>query len=548
MKTVQRCILSAAYWIIIITFTAAFLAKSTGKAYSQSISLPRTTDAPLVLSSMFTNHMVLQRGMRDPVWGWAAPGVQITIRFAGQSITTRVRSNGRWETHLAPLPPSALPQNMDVSDGKHTIILHDILVGDVWLCSGQSNMQYPMAGWFHRTNLVKALAAANHQTLRLYHVPMIASMFAGRPHRTAPAKWQTCTPKTAAGFSAVGYFFGNALRKRLRVPIGLIESDWGGTSIEAWTPAVGFFKYSHLKQEQHWLKLAMAREAALHGSAAPANLAHLVNAPGGYPYDFQSTWRPDPHQNPTTLFNGMINPLIPFAIRGAIWYQGENNVLSHDTHYYAQLKALILGWRHLWHQGDFPFCIVQIAPFNYGQKWCGPNGNDAPFEPLIWQAEEKAAADLKNTGIVGTMDIGPGPRQILGSNVNNIHPADKHAVGHRLALLALSKTYGLKKLPYAGPTFHSATFHKNRVVIHFTQVDGGLISRNGRTLNWFEIAGADGKFRPAEARIVGHTVVVFAKTIKHPTAVRFGWSCVAVPNLANKAELPAMPFEVRRPR
>lgn len=550
MKTAKRWILSANYFLTLVMFgvifAAATIAMSAGNSYSKSRSSPGVTDGPLVLSSMFTNHMVLQRGMSDPVWGWAAPGDQITIRFAHHIATTRVRRNGQWETRLTPLSASALPHSMSISDGTRTIILHDILVGDVWLCSGQSNMQYPMAGWFHRTNLKAALAAADHQTIRLYHVPMVESMFAGRPHLTAPAKWQSCTPKTAAGFSAVAYFFGNALRKRLHVPIGLIEADWGGTSIEAWTAPVGFFKYSHLTREQDWLKRAMAYEAALHGSAAPVDRARLINAPGGYAYDFQSTWRPDPHQNPTTLFNGMIYPLIPYALRGVIWYQGENNVLSHDTHYYAQLKALIMGWRHLWHQGDFPFYMVQIAPFNYGQKWCGPNGDDAPFEPLIWQAEEKAAANLKNTGIVGTMDIGPGAKQILDSNVNNIHPANKHAVGHRLALLALSKTYGWKKLTYAGPTFHSATFHKSRVVIHFSHVDGGLVLRYGDALNWFQLAGDNDRFASAKARIVGDTVVVSATDVRHPRFVRFGWSCVAVPNLANKAGLPAMPFEAQK--
>ena len=498
------------------------------------------------VSSMFTSHLVLQRNRRDAIWGWAKPGDQITIHFDGQTIVGHARASGKWKMYLGPLVGSSLPRTMTLSDENNSIALHDVLIGEVWLCSGQSNMQYPLGGWFHRTNLATALAAADHPTIRFYRVPRVESMFAGRPHLTTPARWQRCTPKTAAGFSAVAYFFGNALRKRLHVPIGLIEADWGGTSIEAWTPAVGFFKYSRLKREQIWLRHAMAAEAALQRAGTPVNRTELVNAPNAYHYDFQSTWRPDPHQNPTTLFNGMINPLIPFSIRGVIWYQGENNVLSHDTHYYAQLKALILGWRYVWHQGDFPFYIVQIAPFNYGQKWCGPNGTDARCEPLIWRAEEKAAAKLRQVGMIGTMDIGPGPRQIYDSNVNNIHPANKHAVGHRLAILALNHTYGLRNLPFSGPTFEAATFYRNRVIIHFLHVDGGLLSRNGKALDWFEAAGADGKFRPAKASIAGHSVVVFPNVTGDPTGVRFGWSCVAIPNLANKAGLPAMPFEVLR--
>jgi sialate O-acetylesterase len=500
------------------------------------------------VSTMFTNNMVLQRNGHDPIWGWAQPGDMITVHFAGHTVVTRTGPSGRWQIDLSPLAASSAPRTMTISDGKQAIALHDVVVGEVWLCSGQSNMQYPMAGWFHRTNLARALAAAHHPTIRLYHVPMIESMFAGRPHLTAPAKWQRCTPGTAAGFSAVAYFFGNALRKRLHVPIGLIESDWGGTSIEAWTPAVGFFKYSHLTKTQRWLKTAMAREADLAGAPAGVHRRGLINSPHGYPYDFQSTWLPDPHQNPTTLFNGMISPLIPFAIRGVIWYQGENNVLSHDTHYYSQLKALILGWRHVWNQGPFPFYIVQIAPFNYGQNWCGPHGTDAPYEPLIWQAEEKAATHVAHVGIVGTMDIGPGAKQIFDHHVNNIHPANKQAVGYRLARLALVKTYGFEGMPCEGPTFQSASLQNHRIVIHFAHSDGGLISRNGKPLSWFQIAGSNGRFLPANARIVGRSVVVVTNAIQHPKAVRFAFNCVAVPNLANRAGLPAMPFEVQLKR
>jgi sialate O-acetylesterase len=501
----------------------------------------------LQLSSMFSNNMVLQRSMRDMIWGWANAGDTITVKFSGQKAVTHAAINGRWAVRIGPLAASSVPRTLFITDGAQHKTFRNVLVGEVWVCSGQSNMQYPMAGWFHRTNLSEALDQANHPGIRLYHVPMIDSMFAGRPHRLAPAHWRICTPHSAAGFSAVGYFFGNALRQHLRVPIGLIESDWGGTSIEAWTPAVGFFKYSHLKPEQRWLRHAMAREQLLHGRPAPLHRDGLVNAPNSYHYDFQSTWRPDPHQNPTTLFNGMIAPLIPYGIRGVIWYQGENNVLSHDTHYYQQLKALILGWRYLWHEGNFPFYIVQIAPFNYGQKWCGPDDNDAPFEPLIWQAEEKAARDLPDTGIVGTMDIGPG-KAILDSNVNNIHPRDKEDVGMRLAWLALAKTYKLKHVAYSGPMFQSAQFSGSHVIIYFRHASGGLICRNGKSPDWFTIAGSNGKFFPAKAQIAGRTVVVSAKQILHPDAVRFAWSCIAQPNLANQAGLPAMPFQVARDR
>ena len=494
--------------------------------------------AAVTLSSMLTNHLVLQRNRADPVWGWAQPGQKITVRFAGHTAAATADAQGAWITRLPPIKASDVARNLTISAGTQRIVLHDVLVGKVWLCTGQSNMQYPMSGWLHRTNLDKALAAARHKTIRLYHVPMIESMFAGRPHLTAPARWQVCTPHHAAGFSAVGYFFGNALRKNLHVPIGLIEADWGGNNIEPWISAPGFFKYSNLKKEKDWLKPAMAREKALHHQAAPSNRTGLVNTPNAYHYNFQSTsWSPDPRQNPTTLFNGMINPLIPYGIRGVIWYQGENNVLSHDTHYYAKLQALIHGWRHLWQEGNLPFYIVQIAPFNYSSKWCGPNDTDVPFEPLIWRAEEKAARRIPNCGIASTMDIG---------DIYNIHPPDKREVGYRLALLAMAKTYGFRNVVYSGPQFKSADFSGKQVVIHFRHVAGGLASRSGKPLSWFQIAGTNGKFVLAQAGIKGDSVVVQAPGVMNPTAVQFAWCDIAVPDLMNMAGLPALPFQAVR--
>ena len=500
----------------------------------------------LKLSTMFADHAVLQCGMPVPVWGWAKPGATVKVRFAGQSVRTTANPDGDWAIKLAPLAVDDDPQIMTVSSGSQHIELTDILVGEVWLCSGQSNMQYPMAGWFHRTNLLPLLKRANHPHIRLYHVVRIVRNFSGTPRKTAPATWQLCTPKNVAGFSAVGYLFGRELHKKLHVPVGLLESDWGGTFIEAWTPAVGFANRPALKRTRQWLATEMAHQRQLDNAyhtalrrwikaiavakkngkplpKSPAAPMDLIASPHAYYYHL--VWNFYPQQNPTTLFNGMIAPLIPYAIRGAIWYQGENNVCSHNMHYFENLEALVSSWRHFWHEGNFPFYIVQIAPFNYGRN--------ARWEPYIWRGEEQAALQLPNSGIASTMDIG---------NMHNIHPADKLDVARRLALIALAKTYARRNLIYSGPVFKSVHFAKGRAIISFAHVDGGLASRNDKALNWFEIAGANGKFVSAQAKISGRGVVVASPDVLQPKFVRFAWSDVAVPNLMNKAGLPALPF------
>ncbi len=512
-----------------------------------------STAHALSLAGMFTDHMVLQQKMADPVWGWDRPGSRITVTFAGHAAHAMTSAKGRWQLKIGPLTADAAPRVLTVSDGRTRIAIHDVLVGEVWVCSGQSNMQYPMAGWFGRKNLAPLLARANHRNIRLYPVPMLESNFAGVPHANAAAAWQLCTPQTAAPFSAVGYLFGRALEKKLHVPVGLIETDWGGTNIEPWIPPVGFQMCPSLKTDNAWLKKSVAIEKSVqlhyfHQLRRWTKMARLcaiadepvppmpvkpvgpINRPRSFHYDIRPVgWQPDAHQNPTTLFNGMVAPLIPFGIRGVIWYQGENNVISHDAKYEDHLKALILGWRKLWRQGRFPFYIMQIAPFKY---WQG-----AAYEPLIWQAEEQAARNIPNCGIVPTMDIG---------EVKNIHPRNKPAAAARMADLALAKTYHVPGVVWSGPVFKSARFSPGKVSIRFVHLFGGLASRDGKPLNCFELAGPGGKFVAARAVIHGSTVVVDAPQVAAPDRIRFAWSDVAVPNLMNKAGWPALPFEAKK--
>ncbi len=443
------------------------------------------------------------------------------------------------------------PQNLMVSSGGERVTFKNILIGDVWLCTGQSNMQYPMAGWFGRKNLAPILAKAHHQDIRLYRVPMLEKYFTGYPKSTVSAHWQICAPKTTAPFSAVGYMFGRRLEKKLHIPIGLVESDWGGTNIEAWIPAAGYRMVPQLQTDNRWLKTMLPEvmrerqqylRSMMHWSQlAAACLARrlpcppqprtsdAIRMPHAFHYDFAPTgWQPDGHQNPTTLFNGMISPLIPYGIRGAIWYQGENNVLSHDRKYYYHLKALIGGWRKLWHQGAFPFYIMQIAPFKY---WQGGS-----YEPLVWQGEEQAAETIKNCGIVPTMDIG---------ELKNIHPKNKPAAARRMADLALAKTYHMPGYTWSGAMFKSATFHAGHVVVTFEHTFGGLMVKGGGAPDYFELAGKNGSYKAADASISGNTVVLSSPAVAHPVMVRFAWKDVAVPNLFNHGGWPALPFEAK---
>lgn len=508
--------------------------------------------ATLQVSTLFTSGFVLQQNRADPIWGWGKPGQKVTIRFTGKTLTATCNSLGRWMAELPAQNADMQPQSLTISSHGRKIVIRNILIGEVWICSGQSNMQYPMSGWFGRKNLAPLLARAAHSHIRLFHVPMLESNFSGYPLANADARWQVCSPKTAAGFSAVGYLFGRRLEKKLHVPIGLIESDWGGTNIEAWIPPVGYEMTPQLNTDNRWLKKMLPQViagrkrylAALTGWNRMAARCLMKQVPlppmptlnsdpirrlHAFHYDIRPVgWQPDGHQNPTTLFNGMIAPLIPYGIRGVIWYQGENNVLSHDRHYGYHLKALIDGWRKLWHAGDFPFYIMQIAPCKY---WQG-----AAYEPLVWKGEEWAAEHIKNTGLVPTMDIG---------EIKNIHPRNKPAAARRMADLALARTYHLHGYTWSGAMFQSAVLHGGRITVRFTHTFGGLKVHGGGEPDYFQLAGKSGKFLPAKAKIAGRNVMVWSPEVPAPTQVRFAWKDTAVPNLFNDRHWPALPFEAK---
>ena len=461
--------------------------------------------AELKLPAIFGDNMVLQRQMPVPVWGWATPGASVTVKFAGQSKSTRAAADGKWLVKLGKLKASFQPRSLVIESGD-TKTFTNILVGEVWLGSGQSNMEKPIGlqpGWRRVLNCEQELAAANHPNIRLFKVER---MLSAQPRQDLEKfyGWRECSSNAlnSVSFSAAAYFFGRELHTNLNVPVGLIESSWGGTRIEPWTPPAGFQSVPSLAQ---------------------------VTLP-----DFGTN--KIPNTAPTVLYNAMIAPFVGFAMRGAIWYQGEAN--HNETNYDAKMSALIGGWRQLWQEGDFPFYFVQIAPFKYIRNLTNYSADADPL-PRFWVQQSRAARQIKNTGLVVTTD--------LVDDLNDIHPRDKASVGHRLAGLALAETYD-QDVPAKSPAFDKMKIVGNKAVLEFEHTHGGLVSQDGQPLTWFTLAGADGKFVPAQANIVGkNKVEVSAAGVDQPAAVRFAWNQLAQPNLVNGAGLPAEPFSTQDP-
>ncbi len=481
-------IFSRLFRIILIGFAAAALGLRAG--------------ADVTLPHFFGDNMVLQQGQHVPVWGWAAPGEEVTVEFAGQSRSTTADKAGNWKVRLNPLAVSAAPADLIVA-GANRIVLTNILVGEVWLCSGQSNMEKPIGaqrGQKPVFNYEQELATGdNFPQIRLFKVGIA---LAATPQKDAKGEWNVCSSNSleTLKFSAAAYFFGREITRELHEPVGLIESSWGGTRIEPWTPPAGFKSVRGLAD-----------------FAKPLGTNRLRNT------------------TPMAIYNAMIAPLATFAIRGALWYQGESNCMGDQPDgaiYTSKMEALIRGWRKAWDEGDFPFYYVQIAPFKYysGRVRRVPY---ADALPEFWEAQT-AALHIRKTGMVVITD--------LVDNLNDIHPRDKQDVGKRLALLALANTYGRTGTVCSGPIFKRMKVRGNEAVLYFDDVDGGLVSKDNKPLDWFTIAGADKKFVPAAAAIQGDTVVVSSPAVQKPVAVRFAWSEMAEPNFFNQAGLPATPF------
>jgi sialate O-acetylesterase len=438
-------------------------------------------EAAVKLPSIIGDSMVLQRDRPLPIWGWDEPGTEVTVTLGEAVAKATAGDDGRWQVEL-PKQQAGGPHELKIQ-GSSEVTLKDILIGEVWLCSGQSNMEWTVA---ISNNPEQEAAAGNHPRIRHIKIPHTP---ADKPQSNVPSQgWEVATPATVPNFTAAGYFFARELEKELDVPIGIIGSNWGGTRIEPWTPPEGFTAVPALK-------------------------------------DISDNIERFPEKNDKgealALYNGMISPLVPFAIRGAIWYQGESNN-GEGMLYFEKMKALIAGWRKVWNDENMPFYFVQLAPFRYGNTGL----------PYIWEAQT-ATLSVPHTGMAVTVDI---------SDVADIHPRNKQDVGKRLSLWALADAYGRKDIVYSGPLYKSMKAEGNKIRIEFDHVGGGLASRDNKPLSWFTIAGEDKNFVAAKAEIDGDSVVVSAEGVDKPAAVRFGWDETAEPNLSNVEGLPASPF------
>ena len=411
---------------------------------------------------LFSDNAVLQRDIRLPVWGSADAGEKVTVKFQGQEVST-VATNGWWMLHLNPLKAGG-PFTMMINDQE----IKNVLVGEVWVCSGQSNMAWQLK---NASNGAEAVAASKDPMLRLYIVPKMGLPF------ELPKAWKESAPETSPDFSAVGYFFGKSLRKSLGVPVGLIDSSVGGTPAEAWTSR------AYLRQHPE------------------------LNGVG----------------RPSYLYNSMIAPLLPYGIKGAIWYQGESNA-GRAYAYRSLLPLMIKCWRDNWGEGDFPFLIVQLAPFGkneFGGNW-----------PELREAQLYTTQTVPKTAEAVITDIG---------NCTNIHPTDKEPVGERLALAARAIAYQ-ENIEYSGPIYKAFKVEADKAILSFSHLGGGLVAKGG-DLRGFVIAGADGKFVPGKAEIKRHIgLVVTSPDVPKPAAVRYGWENCPDVNLWNEAGLPASPF------
>ena len=452
--------------------------------------------ADVKLPKVIASHMVLQQKLPLPIWGTADVSEEVTVSLGDNKASTKAGADGKWSVKLKEMTAGGGPLELIVK-GKNEIKLTDILIGEVWVASGQSNMEWSVAA---SNNPQEEISAAKYPNIRIFHVKKVPAV-TPQDEVVLDREWSECSPETIGNFSAVAYFFGRHIHKELNVPVGLINTSWGGTAIEPWTPIVGFESVESLKPIAEQVKAQQAKpEGVQAGAGAPMH-----------------------------LYNGMVHGIVPFGIRGALWYQGESN-RGQGVAYEQRMHALINGWRTVWNQGDFPFLFVQLAPFKYGPT-------DPQFLlPQIWEAQTKTLA-MKNTGMAVTTDI---------THLTDIHPKNKQDVGKRLALWALAKTYGKEGLVYSGPLYKSMKVEGNKVRIEFDHVGGGLKSRDDKPLSWFTIAGKEGDFVEATAVIDGKSVVVSSDKIAEPAAVRFGWDQLAEPNLMNAEALPAGPFRTSR--
>lgn len=476
-------------------------------------------------AGIFGDGMVLQQQGSVPIWGWADPGERVTVCFNGQEKTAEADAQGKWRIDLDSMKASSTGQNLVITAGN-SVTFGDVLIGEVWVCSGQSNMarrlgphprQMPIDNWEQEA------ASATYPSIRCFTTP---NDHADQPQADTSGSWRVCTPESVLQFTAVGYFFARDLHRHLDVPVGLIDSSWGGTPAEAWTSRDALQKIQPQVLSDHDRAVANYPGTVAQFESEEPRLLHewereVAEARiAGRPLRA----KPERPQNPATsnrrpgaLFHGKIAPLVPYRIRGVIWYQGEAN--AGRANRYADLVSGMIGdWRAQWGQGDFPFLFVQLAPFR------GSNPEIREAQHLVWQ-------HTPCTAMISTMDIG---------DPTDIHPTHKAPVGQRLARAARSVAYG-ESLEFSGPVFKSVEFPGGQAIVHFSHVGGGLVTHDDVLLG-FEVAGPDGRYHPARAEIAGSTVVASSPDVPEPVAVRYAWTNAPQASLFNTEGLPASSF------
>jgi sialate O-acetylesterase len=505
-------------WVAVRGLLASFLTVAAmGSAAIANVTLP----------ALFTDGMVLQRDLKVPIWGWADPGEKITITIPNQKLSAVADAEGRWKAVFEPL---AAGGSMDlIVQGNNEIKVKDVQVGDVWICSGQSNMEWPVA---ETRDADLELPAANYPNIRLF---TIGGVGRDKPQEKLEGKWEKCTSATAAQFSAVGYFFGRQLHQNVKVPIGLIDNAWGGSACEAWvrrdlleanptfksvldTSNAEVAEFEKLPGKNYDEKLA-----AYQKKATAAREAGKPDPPG-------TPWWANPitgQYRPANLYNARIAPLLPYGIRGVIWYQGESNV-ARAYAYDDLFPLMITSWREAWGQGDFPFLFVQLADFMQEQ----PEPSDSGWAEL--RATQTVTLDkVPHTGQAVIIDLG---------EANDIHPRNKQDVAKRLARLALAKAYK-QKIAAESARYKSMYKQGDRILVRLNGVNGKLRTPDGKPVTGFAVAGSDRKWVWANAKIVSDTEVeVRSEKVRDPMAVRYAWADNPVCNLYDTAGLPVTPF------
>lgn len=445
-------------------------------------------------ASIFTDHMVLQQQADVAIWGWAKNSGQVTLipSWSKKKYTVKADVNGKWRLKIA-TPTAGGPYEMTISDGT-AITLKDILIGEVWFCGGQSNMEMPMKGFKSQPVLGsnEAILKSTNAQIRLYTVPR--SSITEKQDNSKPSDWKTANPESVANFSATAYYFGKLLSEMLQVPVGLINDSYGGSTIEAWMSPELLKSFPEIK--------------------VPSKTDSIK----------------EPSRTPTTLYNGMLYPVMGYGIRGAIWYQGESNQTRPDR-YEDLFPAMVKEWRTVWGMAEFPFYYAQIAPYTYVKpadiKTAGKMNS-----AFIRDAQRKSLAKIPNSGMAVLMDIG---------EERSIHPANKEKGGLRLAYLALGNTYGIKGFAAASPDYEAMSVKDGAAQIRFTNTPNGLTSF-GKTLSLFEVAGADQVFHPAKAKVSGSSITVSSEAVPVPVAVRYAFKDFVVGDLYSNEGLPVSSF------